>query len=107
MCGSGGLCLFTAVSQQRRVRFTQERSPATCLRLGRFRSRSAWRPATVAHGIQNRPAHIRCNQELAALRRKVEIGSAGPYARHNVGFCLTALDHLDDVTVSERLAASL
>jgi hypothetical protein len=49
---------------------------------------------------------MRSNQELAALRRKVEIGSVGPYRRHDVGFPLAALDHLDDIAIGERLLPS-
>lgn len=47
------------------------------------------------------------NQELAALSRKIEIGSAGADGGQNFAFPLAALDHLDDVAIRERLPPSL
>jgi hypothetical protein len=50
---------------------------------------------------------MRTSQEPAALRGKIEIGPAGPYGRHDGSFRLAALDHLDDVAISDRLPRSL
>lgn len=75
-CGSCELCLFAAVCQQRWVPVTQDRSRPAWLRVQRCRSRSARRLAGIAHCIQNGPAHMPRNHELAALRRNIEIGPA-------------------------------
>jgi hypothetical protein len=50
---------------------------------------------------------MRRSQKLAALRGEVEIGPAGAYGRHDRGFRLAALDHLDDITIGELLLPSL
>jgi len=47
------------------------------------------------------------SQQPASLRRKIEIGAARPYGRHDIGFRFAALDHVDDVAIGKRRLPSL